>query len=66
MEDRLCQSAQRQELMVGYQYPQAPSHSYGEAIDLARQGADIAELQEKCRVSNVEAELTVLLHGSSR
>jgi len=47
--------------------PQAnmsPSSPYSQAIQLAKQGADVSEVAENCGISRGEAELIVAMHRS--
>ena len=59
LEDNISQVHQRQEMFEG----NGRNHSYGDAMEMARQGASSEELQDKCRISRTEADLIVLLHG---
>lgn len=59
LEDSISQVHQRQEMFES----NGRNHTYGDAMEMARQGACSDELQDKCRISKTEADLILLLHG---
>ena len=67
LREQLLNFKEQLELLKAAPPPQAsmpPSSPYSQAIQLAKQGADVSEVAENCGISRGEAELIVAMHRS--
>lgn len=61
MEQQVRRLAERQDLL---ELREASNRPYTQAIRLVRNGADVKDLMSTCALTQGEAELLVMLHGS--